>query len=197
MNTTLKHLLAAGVVLAIPGFAMAEMSATTVNDMTVYAGPGDEYPAVGMATRGSPAILDGCMDGSKWCRIDVNGMRGWVFAEYLSVDRDGQPLIIEQHRDDLGVPVVTYEQTGAIQPSPDDELIGTVEDVSPPDTVRTYIDANPGDAVVIDQEVTLGGTLPDTVVVRKIPDYQYEYVRINDRPMLVDPATRRVVHIYE
>ncbi|MGO7515574.1 SH3 domain-containing protein, partial [Rhizobium ruizarguesonis] len=67
----------------------AEMMATTVNDLNVRAGPGPQYPTVVLATRGSTAVLDGCIEGSLWCRVDVNGMRGWVYTDYLQVDQGG------------------------------------------------------------------------------------------------------------
>ncbi len=108
---TLKRniLLAGAVLMASAGLAQAEMMATTVNDLNVRAGPGPQYPSVGLATRGSTAVLDGCIEGSRWCRVDVNGMRGWVYADYLQVDHGGSSVIVEQHRSEIGVPSVTYE----------------------------------------------------------------------------------------
>ena len=85
-------------------------------------------------------------------------------------------------------------------PSPDDELIGEVGpngEVIPADNVRVYIDENPGDTIVYRDTVTVGTVLPDDVEFREIPDYRYRYVRLNDRPVLVDPGTRRVVYVYQ
>jgi uncharacterized protein YraI len=208
-----RNLLLAGVILAsTAGLARAEMAATTMTDLDVRSGPGPQYPAVGTATRGSEAMLDGCLEGSRWCRIDVNGMRGWVYAQYLSVEQDGGPVVVEQHSTDLGVPVVTYEQTpqtddmsvgsvapDAAQPGPNDELIGpvgSVETITPPETVSTYIETNPVDTVKVRGDVVVGATLPRGVAVREIPDYQYSYVQINGRPVLVDPGTHRIVYVY-
>ncbi len=198
-----KKILLAGVILAATaGLARAEMLATTVTDMDVRSGPGEEYPAVGTATRGSQATLDGCVEGGQWCRIDVNGMRGWVFAQSLTVDQDGGTVVVEKHGRDLGVPVVTYQKEVAppVSPSPDDELVGTVRSDGtidpPPGTVRTYIDANSVDAVEYQGDVAVGTELPQTVTVRTIPDYKYSYVRINGQRVLVDPATHRVVYVY-
>lgn len=64
-------LLVGALLLAGAGLAKAAMLATTATDLTVYSGPGTEYPSVGIATRGSSAVLDGCLDGENWCRIDV------------------------------------------------------------------------------------------------------------------------------
>ena len=146
-----RNLVLAGLILAASaGFAQAQMVATTANDLEVRSGPGPQYPTVGMATRGSQAVLDGCIEGSRWCRVDVNGMRGWVYAQYLSVEQNGAPVVVEQHSVDLGVPTVTYEQTdnvntGSVQqatPGPNDELLGPVEQgdqietIAPPATVE-------------------------------------------------------------
>ncbi|KAA0700461.1 DUF1236 domain-containing protein [Neorhizobium sp. P12A] len=205
-----RNLLLAGVVLAsTAGLARAEMAATTMTDIDVRSGPGQQYPAIGTATRGSDAVLDGCIEGSRWCRIDVNGMRGWVYAQYLSVEQDGSPVVVQEHSADLGVPVVTYQQTdemsvGSVapdvaQPGPNDELIGPVDQVdaiTPPETVTTYVESNPVSAVQLQGDVVVGATLPQGVRVRTIPDYQYSYTRINGQQVLVDPGTHRIVYVY-
>lgn len=208
MKTPSPHLFravaAAGLMLAAGiSTGYAAMSATAVTDLNVRAGPGPQYPIVGLATRGSPAILDGCVQGSNWCRISVNGIRGWAYARYLTTDLGGSTVVIEQRRADLGIPAVTYE----VQPSDPVitttreplELIGPVEEVdaiTPPPAVRTYIAENPADTVYLEGEAVIGAALPSTVAVREIPDYDYDYVSINGQPVLVEPATRRIVYVY-
>lgn len=197
----LRTAAAAGFVLVAGSAAFAAMTATTVTDLNVRAGPGPQYPTVGLATRGSTAVLDGCIEGSKWCRIDVNGLRGWVYAQYLTTDLGGAAVVVQDRRSDLAVPVVTYEAQAGDPPlpAPGDELLGPVEDVEPivpPDTVRTYITTNPGDTVYLDGEVVVGAELPQTVEVRRVPDYTYDYASINGQPVLVEPATRRIVYVY-
>lgn len=198
-----RPLLAGAILLIGAGLAQADMMATTATDLTVYSGPGTEYPSVGVATRGSSAALDGCLDEESWCRIDVNGMRGWVFAQELTVDYNGAPVVVQERRVDLGVPVVSYEQTGSVtglaDPAPGDELIGKVDGAAivPPPEVLTYIERTPLDTVPYEGEVAVGATLPGDMVITEVPNYQYSYVRINDRPMLVDPQSRRIVYVYE
>lgn len=207
-----RNLLLAGMVLiGSAGLAQAEMSATTASDIEVRSGPGAEFPTVGVATRGSEATLDGCVEGSRWCRVDVNGMRGWVYAQYLSVEQNGVPVVVQDHRDDLGIPTITYQQTDpietgsvqAVQPGPNDELLGPADPsgekvvaITPPGEVRTYIDENPVDAVQLNGDVIVGATLPQSVEVHRIPDYQYSYVEVNHQPALIDPGTRRIVYVY-
>lgn len=207
-----RNLLLAGLVLvSTAGLARAEMVATTASDIEVRSGPGAEFPKIGVATRGSEATLDGCVEGSRWCRVDVNGMRGWVYAQYLSVEQNGAPVMVQEHRDDLGIPTITYEQTDPVktgsvqvaQPGPDDQLLGPVDQsggevvaVTPPEEIRSYIDENPVDTVQLSGDLAVGATVPHSVEVHRIPDYQYSYVEVNHQPVLVDPGTRRIVYVY-
>ena len=36
-----------------------------------------------------------------------------------------------------------------------------------------------------------------TVVLNNVPDYRYQYVYVNDTPVLVDPVTRRIVYVFQ
>lgn len=196
-----------GLGAALSAFALpaqAQMATTTASDIVVRSGPGQGYPEIGLATRGSPAMMDGCLEGSNWCRIEVNGMRGWVFAEYLTIRHNGAPVVVQEYRTRYEVPAVTYETTASVPstpvPGPGDVLLGPVGEVDaidPPDTVISYIEQHPVDPIRVSNEVVVGATLPPDVVIREVPDYDYDYVVVNDRPVLVDPGTRRIVHIYE
>lgn len=205
MNTYLKTLLAGAAFAAIAIPAQAQMSTVTASDITVRSGPGEDYPEIGLATRGSDAMMDGCLEGSNWCRIDVNGLRGWVYADYLTIEQDGAPVVVEEYRTQYDVPTVTYETTTSVvsttpSPASGDMLLGPVEDVrivEPPETVSTYIEQHRSEPVYVQNEVVVGASLPAGVVVREVPDYDYDYVVVNDSPVLVDPATRRIVHIYD
>lgn len=204
MNTLNRTIAATALLMASTGLASAAMIATTVTDMTIYSGPGTDYEQVGLATRGSTGELDGCLDGGAWCRIDVNGMRGWVYAENLTVDQGGAPMGVRKYGK---APVVTYQKTGSTvvvtpqpQPGPNDQNLGAVEDVgpvTPPGTVITYMTSNPADEIEYQGDIAVGTTLPPGTTFRAIPDYEYSYTRINNRQVLVDPGTRRVVYVYE
>ena len=67
--------------------------------------------------------------------------------------------------------------------------------VAPPDNVRTYVREHRVDPVYLDGEVVVGATLPENVEVRRIPDYKYEYVYVNQVPVLVEPGSRRIVYV--
>ncbi|KQQ61403.1 MULTISPECIES: DUF1236 domain-containing protein [Rhizobium/Agrobacterium group] len=199
MNKKLKLMIAGGALTLLAGYANAAMVATTASDISVRSGPGEDYPEVGLATRGSDAVLDGCLDGSAWCRIEVNGVRGWANADYLNVMYEGAPVVLRERRSEINVPVVTYEKTSNVQsePNPGDPNLGRVGEVDPPENVMTYIERHPGQVVRIDGDVAIGSTLPATAELVQIPDYEYSYVMVNDRRVLVEPTTRRVVYVYE
>ena len=67
--------------------------------------------------------------------------------------------------------------------------------LDPPRRVRTYVSSHRVQPVYLDNQITVGSSLPDTVELREIPDYRYRYVYVNDQPMLVDPGSRRIVYV--
>ncbi|MFC3169609.1 DUF1236 domain-containing protein [Paracoccus fontiphilus] len=70
------------------------------------------------------------------------------------------------------------------------------EDALTPET-RTYILENRTESVVLDGNVSVGTALPHDIQVQTIPDSQYQYVYVNDRPVVVDPQTRQVIYVHE
>ena len=53
-------------------------------------------------------------------------------------------------------------------------------------------------SVVVRERVVVGEPLPDTVVLRPVPRYtEYRYAVVNDRRVIVDPRTRRVIRIID
>jgi hypothetical protein len=53
-------------------------------------------------------------------------------------------------------------------------------------------------SVVIQERVVVGEPLPPTVVLRPVPNYtEYRYAVVNDRRVIVEPRTRRVVKIID
>jgi hypothetical protein len=69
--------------------------------------------------------------------------------------------------------------------------------IDPPSRVRTYVTSNRYEPVRLQGEYAIGTTLPADVELRSVPDYEYRYVYVNDRPMLVEPGSRRIVYVYE
>lgn len=53
-------------------------------------------------------------------------------------------------------------------------------------------------SVVVQERVVVGEPLPDTVVLRPVPRYtEYRYAVVNDRRVIVEPRTRRIVKIID
>ncbi|WP_205520792.1 DUF1236 domain-containing protein [Propylenella binzhouense] len=73
---------------------------------------------------------------------------------------------------------------------------GTAIDPPPPE-VRQYVVEQPADTVEIQGTVAVGEALPDTVVLKPVPNYQYQYAVVNNKRVLVDPGTRKVVRIIQ
>ncbi|TIW78361.1 MAG: hypothetical protein E5V53_22750, partial [Mesorhizobium sp.] len=71
----------AGALLAMSGAAFADTPVAAVTDLNVRAGPGPQYPVVGVLAAGQSATLTGCIEGSKWCTIAEAGGKGWVYSD--------------------------------------------------------------------------------------------------------------------
>lgn len=198
--------------------AMAQTAVTAVTDLNVRAGPGPQYQVIGVMPIDSSANLNGCAEGSSWCSVTWSGGDGWVSSDYLAADMSGTRVIVTERRADLDVPVMTHDGdgliagaatgaiTGAIVGGPVGAAVGGVAGAAtgaivedgfsePSVEVRRYITDNPVDPVYLDGEVVVGAELPDTVVMREIPDYEYRYVYVNGQPVVIEPGTRRVVYI--
>jgi len=190
----------AGMLTVISGAAMADTAVSAITDLNVRAGPGPQYPVIGVLAAGQSATLDGCIENSKWCTIAEAGGQGWVYSDYVTADFGGARVVLTRrpHGSDIAVvsppaDIGNYpnDYTGAI-------VAGEpVEDAfpAPPAEVRTYVDTHRLDPVYLDGEVVTGATLPDTVELREIPDYNYSYVYVNGQPALIDPQTRRIMYV--
>lgn len=67
-----------------------------------------------------------------------------------------------------------------------------------PNAVINSIDEERAPSVVVHERVVVGEPLPETVVLRPVPRYsEYRYAVVNDRRVIVDPHTRRVIKIIE
>jgi uncharacterized protein YraI len=188
----------AGMLTVMSGAAFADTAVSAVTDLNVRAGPGPQYPVIGVLAAGQSATLNGCIENSKWCTIAEAGGQGWVYSDYVTADFGGSRVVLTQRRssvtvvsppDDIGNYSTDY--TGAI-------VAGEpVEDTFPPPPaeIRTYVDTHRLDPVYLDGEVVTGATLPDTVELREIPDYNYRYVYVNGQPALIDPQTRRIMYV--
>ena len=223
MHTKFLVSAAAGALLALTGAAFAQSAVVATTDLNVRAGPGPQHQVVGVLGAGQSANLDGCLEASKWCVVAFNGGQGWVYSDYLTGDFGGTQVVLTERPADSGVRIVeapadvdggaTGAVTGGITGAVAGALIagpvgaavgggagfvaggaaGTV--IDPPANVRTYVTSNEVEPVYLDGEVVVGAGLPETVTLREIPDYEYRYVYLNGQPVLVEPATRRIVYV--
>ena len=78
-------------------------------------------------------------------------------------------------------------------------VAGAVVD-PPPREVVTYVEQQPAPtaSVVVQEPIVVGKPLPADVVVTPVPDNpKYAYTVINDRHVIVEPRTHRVVQVIE
>ncbi|MDX8432476.1 MULTISPECIES: DUF1236 domain-containing protein [Mesorhizobium] len=189
----------AGALVAMSGAALAETAVSAVTDLNVRAGPGPQYPVIGVLAAGQSATLQGCIANSKWCTIAEANGQGWVYSDYVTADFGGNAVVLTRRPADAGIAVVeaptdelySDSYTGAIVSG--DEPLDPI--ARPPAEVGTYVSTHRLDPVYLDGEVVTGATLPDSVELREIPDYDYRYVYVNNQPALVDPGTRRIVYV--
>ncbi|MBA8910496.1 DUF1236 domain-containing protein [Aminobacter ciceronei] len=201
MKTKLLLPAIAGALLAFSGPSFADVAVQAATDLNVRAGPGPQYPVIGVIGAGQGTTLRGCLEGSKWCSVADSGGDGWVYSDYLVGDFGGQQIVLSARPVDSGVivvdppaaggagDVVIHGTTGAIVAG---EVMPAIE---PPGAVRTYVTDHRVEPVYLDGEVVVGAGLPDTVELTEIPDYEYRYVNVNGQPVLVEPSTRRVVYV--
>lgn len=76
-------------------------------------------------------------------------------------------------------------------------VVGDISEDALTPATRTYVMEHKTESVVIDGDVAVGAQIPETVQIQTIPESPYSYVYVQDRPVLVDPQSRQIVHIYE
>ncbi len=67
-----------------------------------------------------------------------------------------------------------------------------------PNAVITSVQGERQPSVVVHERVIVGEPLPAEVELRPVPHYtQYDYAVVNDRRVIVEPRTRKVIKIIE
>ena len=79
-----------------------------VANVTLRAGPDMGYPSVVGLRAGTPVGIEGCVDGWSWCDVTTGHDRGWVSANYLQEDYQGQRVLVPQYGVQIGIPIVTF-----------------------------------------------------------------------------------------
>lgn len=201
MKTKLLFPAVAGALLAFSGPSFADVAVQAATDLNVRAGPGPQYPVIGVIGAGQATTLRGCLESSKWCSVADSGGDGWVYSDYLVGDFGGQQIVLSARPADSGVIVVDPPAAGDAGDVVIDGTTGAIvageamPAIEPPGEVRTYVTDHRIEPVYLDGEVVVGAGLPETVELTEIPDYEYRYVYVNGQPVLVEPSTRRVVYV--
>lgn len=92
--------------LAAPAVASAAPGITT-GDVNLRAGPGTNYPRLGVVRRGTEVEIHGCLRGYSWCDISVGYERGWMSSRYIDRFYDDRNVYVPQPRA-YRPPVVTF-----------------------------------------------------------------------------------------
>lgn len=186
----------AGTLVAMSGSAWADTVVSTNIDLNMRAGPGARYPVVGVLPAGQTAVLDGCLQGSKWCAVGKGENRAWINSDYVSSEFAGSRVILSERPAQSDVTII---EGGAN--ANDDVLAGSIvqgdetDAPIPPLEVRSYVSGHALEPVYIEDRISTGAVLPDTVVLRKVPGYDYRYGYVNGESVIVSPATRHIVYV--
>ncbi|MER8826821.1 DUF1236 domain-containing protein [Mesorhizobium sp. M0938] len=64
--------------------------------------------------------------------------------------------------------------------------------------IREYVEKQPLASVELPGvELNIGSTVPETVELHEVPDVEYRYVVVDNRTVVVDPGTRKIVKIIQ
>jgi hypothetical protein len=68
----------------------------------------------------------------------------------------------------------------------------------PPAEVNSYVVERRIPSVAVEQDIVVGETLPEAVQLRTIPRHnEYRYAVVNEKRVIVEPRTRRVIKVIE
>ena len=144
----------AGVLVAGPAFAIRGYSTAHLN---LRAGPGTQYPVVGVMEYNVRSDITGCLADYSWCSINVAGLSGWASAEYLVVDKGGSIMQVDEQGAATGIPVVEAEGVAEVVAGPTVGVVvgpaGNVAAIVPEPAVIQYISATPVPAVAVQGEI--------------------------------------------
>lgn len=94
--------------LAVPGAALAAVTAIATSDVNLRAGPSTQYPAVDVVQGGDDVRVFGCLSDRSWCDVAYAGQRGWMSSRYLAYLRGGQRYVGPQFVTTVGAPVISF-----------------------------------------------------------------------------------------
>lgn len=174
----------------------------TTNPLNIRSGPRPFHPLVAGVAEGEPVDLLGCILDSTWCSVKAGEKWGWVDGDFLDVDPGEALRTVNSDRQDLGVPVVVYDETaeefagatiaGAPIPGPAGAVVSDPQADRPTDGVVVLIPSDHGLPVELEGAPPPEGSLPEDVTRRLDPGYDYGATSSIAAPILPEPpaATR-------
>lgn len=222
----MKRVLTAAVfTFALLGAAQAQTTGTANTDLNLRSGPGPEQPVIGFIKARQKASILGCIEGSLWCQVQFKGKTGWAYSQYMTLQAGGGRIVVREPANVAEVPVVTYDSLGYREPTYRPEVAPVAAAITepavigyggagagavgaprpaaysfgvnpPPAEVGQYVAANTTNSFYVPGDVVAGASLPRTVTLNNVPDYRYQYVYVNDTPVLVDPVSRQIVYVF-
>ncbi|MFI0848466.1 DUF1236 domain-containing protein [Mesorhizobium sp. IMUNJ 23232] len=64
--------------------------------------------------------------------------------------------------------------------------------------IREYVKKEPIASITLPGvELNVGSTVPDTVELHEIPDQTYRYTVVDNRTVLVDPGSHKIIHVMD
>lgn len=89
--------------------AYADADGYTTADVNIRTGPDIEYPSIDVIPEGDDVYVEGCLRDESWCDVRWDGIRGWVYSEYLGFDYRGDTVLLP----DLGlaafsIPIISF-----------------------------------------------------------------------------------------
>lgn len=210
---------------ALLGAAQAQTTGTANTDLNLRSGPGPEQPVIGFIKARQKASILGCIEGSLWCQVQFKGKTGWAYSQYMTLQAGGGRIVVREPANVAEVPVVTYDALGYREPTYRPEVAPVAAAITgpavvgyggagagavgaprpaaytfgvnpPPAEVGQYVAANTTNSFYVTGDVVVGTSLPRTVTLNNVPDYRYQYVYVNDTPVLVDPVSRQIVYVF-
>jgi len=197
----MKHLVAAAAAGAVllPTAALAQVSGSVSTDLNLRQGPGTEHAIITTVPEGASVVIENCLETLDWCRVSYAGSTGYASADYLLADAGGRTVVVTEDPSLVDVVTAPVEAVGeaaaGVVGALGAAVGGVVDAVTPEPRVVTYVRTNRVDPIYLEGDVAVGARVPETVVLREVPQSSYRYAYINEDRVLVDPATRRIVYV--
>ena len=106
MNVKIRYA-AAVLALLAPWCAHASEGYIT-DDLTLYAGPDDDYPEVAYVPAGTLVEIYGCVENYAWCDVGIDEDRGWVSGDYLQFAHQEHWGYVREYGPRYGLPIVAF-----------------------------------------------------------------------------------------